>query len=210
MTTPSGCYHWTYDKNGNLLTAVDDTGSTDVYTYSAPGPGSQLNEQVAGGSSTSPITAAIAVAYDGHGDTTSISNPVSLTPSDPGYAKYAIAESFRYDAQQRPITVTRLESTKVGTATLVTPITATLQYNADGLRSDYLLTPDPRTGTQPVDTRFAYRDGELASATVTDITGTLLYKNTFLYGPSGRAVGADPHQPGQIGRLLYYMVGRIW
>ncbi len=205
VVTPNHCNHWTYDANGNLLTAVGDAGATDVYTYSA----TQINAQVAGGSSTSPPTATIALAYDGHGDTTSISNPVSLTPSDPGYQKYALAESFAYDAQQRPITVTRLVADKVNGQTLVTPLTATMQYNADGLRSDYYLTPDPRTGKQPVDTRFAYRAGQLASATVTDSTGTLLYKNTFLYGPGGEPLELVRTNPnGTTSRYWYVLDGQ--
>jgi len=205
MVTPDHCGHWTYDKNGNLLTAIGDAGVTDVYSYTNS---VQPNEQTAGGSSTSPITAAIAVGYDANGDTTSISNPVALTdPTSAGYKKYALNESFGYDAQQRPITVTRLESTKVGTATIVTPLTATLQYNADGLRADYLLTPDPRTGKAPVDTRFAYRDGALASATVTDITGTLLYKNTFIYGPSGEPLELIRTDPLGTHRYWYVLDG---
>ncbi len=208
MVTPDHCGHWTYDKNGNLLTAIGDAGVTDVYTYSVTGPGGQINEQVAGGSSTSPITAAIAVGYDGHGDTTSISNPVALTdPTSAGYKKYALNESFGYDAEQRPILATRLESTKVGTATIVTPLTATIQYNADGLRSDYLLSPDPRTGKAPVDTHFAYRDGELASATVTDNTGALLYKNTFIYGPSGEPLELIRTDPTSTRRFWYVLDG---
>jgi len=209
VVTPNHCNHWTYDANGNLLTAVGDAGATDVYTYTtAQTPSGQINEQVAGGASDSPPTATIKLAYDGHGDTTSISNPVSLTPNDPGYNKYALAESFAYDAQQRPITVTRLDSTKVGTATIVTPLTATMQYNADGLRADYLLTPDPRTGKQPVDTRFAYRSGQLASATVTDITGTLLYKNTFIYGAGGSPLELIRTDPTGTSRYWYVLDGQ--
>jgi len=209
LVTPTHCNHWTYDANGNLLSAVGDSGATDVYTYTA-GAGGQINEQVAGGSSDSPPTATIRLAYDGHGDTTSISNAVGQTaqPTDPGYKKYARLETFAYDAQQRPITVTRLDSTKVGTQTIVTPLTATMQYNADGLRADYRLTPDPRTGKQPVDTRFAYRDGQLASATVTDITGTLLYRNTFIYGPSGEPLELLRTNPdGTTSRYWYVLDG---
>jgi len=204
MVTRDHCDHWTYDKNGNLRTAIGDAGVTDVYTYSV----TQINEQVAGGASDSPPTATISLAYDGHGDTTSISNPVALTdPTSAGYKKYALNESFAYDAEQRPIQATRLESTKVGTATIVTPLTATIQYNADGLRSDYLLTPDPRTGKQPVDTRFAYRDGALASATVTDNSGALLYKNTFIYGPSGEPLELIRTDPTGTHRFWYVLDG---
>ncbi len=209
LVTPTHCNHWTYDANGNLLSAVGDSGATDVYTYTA-GAGGQINEQVAGGSSDSPPTATIRLAYDGHGDTTSISNAVAQTaqPTDPGYKKYARLETFAYDAQQRPITVTRLDSTKVGTQTIVTPLTATVQYNADGLRSGYRLTPDPRTGKTAVDTRFAYRAGQLASATVTDSTGTLLYKNTFLYGPGGEPLELVRTNPnGTTSRYWYVLDG---
>ncbi len=174
-------------------------GATDVYSYTTGRP----NEQTAGGSSTSPTTATIALAYDAHGDTTSISNPVSLTPTDPGYKKYALAESFGYDAQARPITVTRLVGNKDGTTT---PLTATLQYNADGLRADYLLTPAPGEGS-PVDTRFAYRDGALASATVTDNTGALLYKNTFVYGPAGEPLELIRTDPKGTSRYWYTLDG---
>ncbi len=33
-----GGARWTYDGNGNILTATDDTGATDLYTYSASIP----------------------------------------------------------------------------------------------------------------------------------------------------------------------------
>ncbi len=199
VVAKGGCARWTYDANGNLLTAIDDSGVTDVYSYTTGQP----NEQTAGGSSTSPITAAIALAYDAHGDTTRISNPVSLTPADPGYKKDAIAERFGYDAQARPLTVTRLVGNKDGTTT---PLTATLAYNADGLRADYLLTPAPGEGS-PVDARFAYRDGVLASATVTDITGALLYKNTFIYGPSGEPDELIRTDPKGTSRYWYTLDG---
>ncbi len=211
MVTPSKCDHWTYDKNGNVLTAVGDSGATDVYTYTAAGtPGGQINAQVAGGSSDSPPTATIRLAYDQNGDTTSISNAVAQTanPTDPGYIKYARNERFAYDALQRPITVTRLDSARVNGQTIVTPLTATLQYNADGLRADYRLTPDPRTGKTAVDTRFAYRAaGELASATTTDMTGTLLYKNTFVYGPSGEPLELIRTDPTGTSRYWYALDG---
>jgi len=209
VVTPTHCDHWTYDKNGNVLTAIGDSGATDVYTYTAAGtPGGQINEQVAGGSSDSPPTATIRLAYDAHGDTTSISNAVAQTanPTDPGYIKYARNETFTYDAEQRPITLTRLDSARVNGQTIVTPLTATLQYNADGLRSDYLLTPDPRTGKTAVDTRFTYRDGELASATVTDITGTLLYKNTFIYGLGGEPLELIRTNPDKTTSRYWYVL----
>jgi len=200
VVAKGGCARWTYDANGNLLTATDDSGVTDVYSYTAGQP----NEQTAGGSSTSPATATIALAYDAHGDTTSISNPVALTdPTSAGYKKYALNESFGYDAAARPITVTRLVGNKDGTTT---PLTATLRYNADGLRADYLLTPAPGEGN-PVDTRFAYRDGVLASATVTDSTGTLLYKNTFIYGPAGEPYELIRTDPKGTSRYWYTLDG---
>jgi len=211
IVTPNKCDHWTYDTNGNLLSAVGDSGATDVYTYTAAGtPGGQINAQVAGGSSDSPPTATIRLAYDQNGDTTSISNAVAQTanPTEPGYIKYARNERFAYDALQRPITVTRLDSARVNGQTIVTPLTATLQYNADGLRADYRLTPDPRTGKTAVDTRFAYRAaGELASATTTDMTGTLLYKNTFVYGPSGEPLELIRTDPTGTSRYWYALDG---
>ena len=178
-----GCYHYTYDADGNLRTAADDhVGVTDLYTYTNP---LQPDQQTQGGATTSPATATIAFGYDGAGNTTSISDPVALAdPSSAPYKKDARNDSFGYDPLGRVVRVTRLESTKVGTDTIVTPFTATISYNAAGLRSDYLLTPDPRTGKQPVDTRFSYRDGELAQAVIVAVTGTL-YTNTFVYRADG-------------------------
>ncbi len=188
-----GCYHYTYDADGNLLTALDDqVGVTDLYTYTNP---LQPDQQTQGGATTSPATATIAFGYDGAGNTTSISDPVALAdPSSAPYKKDARNDSFGYDALERVVRVTRLESTKVGTDTIVTPFTATIAYNAAGLRSDYLLTPDPRTGKQPVDTRFSYRGGELAQAVVVAVTGTL-YTNTFVYRADGtpyELIRSDP------------------
>jgi len=188
-----GCYHDTYDADGNLLSASDDqVGVTDLYTYTNP---LQPDQQTQGGATTSPATATIAFGYDGAGNTTSISDPVALAdPSSAPYKKDARNDSFGYDALERVTRVTRLESTKVGTDTIVTPFTATIAYNAAGLRSDYLLTPDPRTGKQPVDTRFSYRGGELAQAVVVAVTGTL-YTNTFVYRADGtpyELIRSDP------------------
>ena len=69
------------------------------------------------------------------------------------------------------------------------------------------MTPDPRTGKAPVDTRFAYRDGALASATVTDNTGALLYKNTFIYGPSGEPLELIRTDPTSTRRFWYVLDG---
>ncbi len=203
MVTPDHCGHWTYDKNGNLLTAIGDAGVTDVYTYSVTGPGGQINEQVAGGSSTSPITAAIAVGYDGHGDTTSISNPVALTdPTSAGYKKYALNESLAYDAEGRVVRTTRLVGNKDGTTT---PLTATMTYNAEGQRASYTLTPAPGEGS-PVVSVFSYRGAALAAQTTTS-NGALLYTNTFIYGPDGAPLELIRTDPTGTNRYWYVLDG---
>lgn len=58
-----------------------------------------------------------------------------------------------------------------------------------------------------MDTRFAYRDGALASATVTDNTGALLYKNTFIYGPSGEPLELIRTDPTSTRRFWYVLDG---
>jgi len=193
-----GCYRYSYDRDGNLLTALDDqVGVTDLYTYTNP---LQPDRQTAGGSTTSPATATIAFAYDGSGNTTSISNPVALTnPS----SKDARNDRFGYDAQGRVTRVTRLVTNKDGS---VTPLTATLQYNAQGQRSEYLLTPAPGEGN-PVDTRFAYRDGELAQAAVTGV-GLTPYTNTFVYRQDGSPYQVIRTDPTGTNRYWYETDGR--
>ncbi len=204
ITGGDGCYRYTYDLDGNLRTALDDhVGVTDLYTYTNT---LHPDRQTQGGSTTAPATATIAFGYDASGNTTSISDPVALTdPTSAPYKKDARDDSFGYDALGRVTRVTRLQSTKIngGADTIVTPLTATIQYNAQGQRSDYLLTPDPRTGKQPVDTRFAYgAGGELAQAVVVAVTGTL-YTNSFVYRQDGSPYELIRTDPSGTSRYWY-------
>ncbi len=70
-----GVYHWTYDANGAILTAVDDSGYTggitytDIYTYST----TLLDEIVQMGTTGTLVTKTTAYGYDTH-DATRIAN----------------------------------------------------------------------------------------------------------------------------------------
>jgi len=199
VVTPDHCDRWTYDANGNLTSAIGDAGVTDVYSYT----NGQLNEQVLGGSSTSPATATIGFGYDNMGDTTSISNPVALTdPTSAGYKKYAINESLAYDAEGRVVRTTRLVGNKDGTTT---PLTATMTYNAEGQRASYTLTPAPGEGS-PVVSVFSYRGAALAAQTTTS-NGALLYTNTFIYGPDGAPLELIRTDPTGTNRYWYVLDG---
>jgi len=189
-----GTYAWTYDANGNILTATDDTGATDVYTYST----TIRNELTAMGATGEPVTKTTAYSYDGHGNVTSIAN--TAPPTD----KNALVQHLSYDGQGRVNQVTYLDHNNGNTTT-----TITIAYNADGQRSDYTYTPQ---GQPPLDTQFQYRNGELAQQRVISDTATgpvVIYTNTYLYGPAGMPLELLHTQPGQsVARYWYILDGQ--
>jgi len=180
---------WTYDGNGNLLTATDDTGATDLYTYST----TIRDELTAMGATGDPITKTTAYSYDGSGNVTSIANTAS--PTD----KNALVQHLSYDGQGRINQVTYLDHSNGNTTT-----TISIAYNAEGQRSDYAIAPQ---GQSIVDMRFTYRDGHLAQQQVISNTAgvlVVLYTNTYLYGPNGEPLELIHTQPGQpTGRYWY-------
>ncbi len=181
--------HWTYDGNGNIQTAIDDTGATDLYTYSTSIP----NELTAMGATGDPLTKTTAYSYDGSGNVTSIAN--TAAPND----KNALVQHLSYDSQGRVTQVTYLDHSNNNTTT-----TITMTYNAQGQRAEYAISPQ---GQAMVDMRFAYRDGQLAQQQVISNTAgvlVVLYTNTYLYGPSGEPLELIHAQPGQpTGRYWY-------
>jgi len=189
-----GAYGWTYDGNGNIQTAIDDSGATDVYTYST----SIKNELMLMGATDAPLTKTTAYTYDNHGDVTSIAN--TATPTD----KNALSQHLTYDGFGRPIQVTYLDHGNGNTTT-----TITIGYNADGQRSDYTYTP---RGQPTLDTQFQYRNGELAEQRVISDTATgpvVIYTNTYLYGPNGEPLELLHAQPGQtVARYWYILDGQ--
>jgi len=185
-----GAYGWTYDANGNLLTAVDDTSATDVYTYST----TIRDELTQMGATDNPVTKTNAYSYDGRGNVTGIAN--TAQPTD----KNALVQHLSYDSQGRVNGVTYLDHGNGHTTT-----TITIGYNADGQRSDYTYTPQ---GQPTLDIQFQYRNGELAEQRVisdtTNGTGpVVIYTNTYLYGPQGEPLELLHAQPGQA-------TGRYW
>jgi len=190
-----GTYAWTYDNNGNILTATDDTGTTDVYTYST----TIRNELTQMGATGNPVTKTNAYSYDGSGNVTGIANTAATTD------KNALVQHLGYDSQGRVNQVTYLDHGNSNTTT-----TITIGYNADGQRSDYTYTPQ---GQPPLDTQFQYRNGQLAQQRViSDTTANgpvVIYTNTYLYGPNGEPLELLHAQPGQtVARYWYTLDGQ--
>ncbi len=189
-----GAYGWTYDANGNILTAIDDTGATDVYTYST----TIRDELTQMGATDNPVTKTNAYTYDGHGNVTGIAN--TAQPTD----KNALVQHLSYDSQGRVNRVTYLDHGNGNTTT-----TITIAYNADGQRSDYTYTPQ---GQPTLDTQFQYRNGQLAEQRVLSDTATgpvVIYTNTYLYGPQGEPLELLHAQPGQtVARYWYILDGQ--
>jgi len=92
---------WTYDSNDNLLTATDDTGATNIYTYTT-GPTRDpktINEIQRMGTVGQPANSVVGYGYDNSGDVTSIAN--GIDPTNPAL-KGAVNQTLRYDAVGRP------------------------------------------------------------------------------------------------------------
>jgi len=190
-----GKYGWTYDANGNIQTAIDDTGATDVYTYST----TIRDELTQMGATDNPVTKTNAYSYDGRGNVTSIANTA------PSSDKNALVQHLSYDSQGRVSQVTYLDHSNGNTTT-----TITIAYNADGQRADYTYTP---WGQPPLDTQFQYRNGQLAQQRViSDTTANgpvVIYTNTYLYGPNGEPLELLHAQPGQtVARYWYTLDGQ--
>jgi len=193
LVTKAHTVHWTYDNNGNILTATGDSGATDVYTYT-PGMANEL-QQV--GTTGDPLTKTVTYGYDALGDINSIANPVGTTnPADPN----AINTHITYDSRGRPVQVTYLDSTNGSKVT-----TITISYNASDQRSHYMITPQ---GQPTLDTQFQYRNGELGQQQVISDTANgpvTLYTNTYIYGPDGAPLYVIHTQPGHAPARYWYV-----
>jgi len=189
---------WTYDTNGNLLTATDDTGATNLYTYTV-GAGRDpktINAIQQMGTTGQPATSVVSYGYDSSGDVTSIAN--GIDPTNP-QLKGAVNQSVRYDAVGRPVRVTTYDHN--------IPTTISLSYDAGGERSDYRIQ-QASTGLNQ-DYQFGYRgDGELAQVTV--LTGGVpLYTDSYLYGPQGQPLELLRQRPsGSLSRYWYVLDGQ--
>ncbi len=189
---------WTYDTNGNLLTATDDTGATNLYTYTV-GAGRDpktINEIQQMGTTGQAANSVVSYGYDSSGDVTSIAN--GIDPTNPAL-KGAVNQSVRYDAVGRPVRVTTYDHN--------IPTTISLSYDAGGERSDYRIQ-QASTGLNQ-DYQFGYRGaGELAQVTV--LTGGVpLYTDSYLYGPTGEPLELLRQRPGgSLSRYWYVLDGQ--
>ncbi len=164
-----------YDANGNIISNteyLEGMQRTSVYTYSASVP----NEQLQGHTDGLGVEYR---AYDGNGDTTSITSTDAATKVDGSPNPYHVDMRLSYDSQARPITVTALQGG--------VPITVTMGYNAAGQRARYTVT---MSGTTTLDERFQYRGdqvAQMAALTATlnsdgSIKATGQYTDTYVYG----------------------------
>jgi len=170
VVATGGSYKWTYDANGNLTTQLGDNGYPVTYTYTSATP-NQLQTMVMGDGQ--PTTY---YGYDGHGDTTAITNGLGAVNPAP---KNALNTHMTYDSQARPVQLTFLD--RVAPSTTTVTATVTLAYNPAGQRSEYTLA-EPSQLT--LDEQFTYWSGMLGQLRVTK-GGSLLYTDTYLYTDAG-------------------------
>jgi len=194
--TPDHCYHWTYDKNGNITTGNADSGVVVTSTYSAAQPNAL--QTLVGPAGSAPTY----YGYDANGDTTSITNTIGVT--NPGSGD-GLDTHIWYDAQARPARISKLDSGRRDTITL--------GYNAEGRRARYTVVV---SGTTTVDERFSYRGGELGAVAVTTATlnadgsvkATGGYNDTYIYGAQGEPLEFVRTTGGATKRYFYVLDGR--
>ncbi len=156
VVATGGMYKWTYDKNGNLVSQIGDDGYPVTYTYTSAITPNQLQTMVMGDGQPTAY-----YGYDGHGDTTAITNALGL-----------LNTHLAYDSQARPTQVTTLDHG--------TPVTATLTYNPSGQRASYHVV---EPGKPTLDQQFTYRNGLLGQVRLT--SGATAYTDTYLYTDVG-------------------------
>jgi len=155
VVATGGSYKWTYDANGNLTSQIGDDGYPVTYTYTQAITPNQLQTMVMGDGQPTTF-----YGYDGHGDTTAITNGAFLN-------KHLV-----YDSQARPTQITTLDHR--------TPVTVTVAYNPSGQRASYHVV---EPGQPTLDQQFTYRDGVLGQVRLT--SGTTAYTDTYLYTDAG-------------------------
>jgi len=187
--SPDHCYHWTYDATGNITTATTDLGPPITYTYTIPGQPNELAQTYAPGY----LNPSTYFGYDGSGNTTAITSPITGSLTAPG----AINTHIGYDAASRPSKVTLRDGR-----------TVTMSYNAAGERASYSVITGTTTTLYSV--QYAYRDGELGQATVysATATGSVQYTDSYVYGQSGLPDHFDRQQNGTTSRYWYETDGR--
>ena len=180
------CYAWSYDSNGNITRAIDDTGVTQYFTYSV----SQPNELAQSSAAGYPD---VAYSYDGAGNTTLIST-TSIASGNP----LQIHTQLGYDPQGRISSVTDINGT-----------VARIGYNAAGERNSY--TVSNSSGQQLYSAQFSYQSGQLEQASVVSATaggGSVSYLDTYLYTQDGTPLRFTRQQNGASNTYWYETDGR--
>ena len=173
---------WSYDGQGNLLTAATG-GTTTTYSYATtPNTANELAGLAAPGQATQDYT------YDSYGNTLSI----GPSPSNP--CPSGTSTCLGYDAQARLSSVTEPNYGP----------TIALTYNAMGLRASYTVTP--YGASQPsLSEQFTYRGGQLAQTVV--VSGAATYTDTYVYSQHGLPLELLRTTNGVLNRYWYLRDG---
>jgi len=168
--SPDHCYHWTYDGTGNISTTTVDAGSPVTYTYSYNPQNNELTTLYAPAYANTTTY----YGYDGSGNTTAITSPVSGSLTAPG----AINTHLGYNAAGQVNAITLKDGSSVA-----------LLYNAQGQRASYSAVNG--TGQTLYSAQFSYSGGALTQASVVSATtggGTVSYTDSYLDGADGQPI----------------------
>ncbi len=187
--SPDHCYHWTYDGTGNISTTTVDAGSPVTYTYTYNPQTNELTTLYAPAYANSTTY----YGYDGSGNTTAITSPVSGSLTAPG----AINTHLGYNAAGWVNAITLKDGRTIG-----------IMYNAQGQRASYKALS--ATGQTLYSAQFSYSGGALSQASVVSATagGSTSYTDSYLYGGDGRPIEFTRVQNGATNYYWYEYDGR--
>ena len=187
--SPDHCYHWTYDGTGNISTTTVDAGSPVTYTYTYNPQTNELTTLYAPAYANSTTY----YGYDGSGNTTAITSPISGSLTTPG----AINTHLGYNAAGWVNAITLKDGSSVA-----------ILYNAAGQRASYSALS--ATGQTLYSAQFSYSGGALSQASVVSATagGSVSYTDSYLDGGDGRPIEFTRVQNGATNFYWYEYDGR--
>jgi len=187
--SPDHCYHWTYDGTGNISTTTVDAGSPVTYTYTYNPQTNELTTLYAPAYANTTTY----YGYDGSGNTTAITSPVSGSLTAPG----AINTHLGYNAAGQVNAITLKDGSSV-----------TITYNAAGQRASYSALS--ATGQTLYSAQFSYSGGALSQASVVSATagGSVSYTDSYLYGGDRQPIEFTRVQNGTTNYYWYEYDGR--
>jgi len=188
--SPDHCYHWTYDSTGNISTTTVDTGTPVTYTYTYNPQNNELTTLYAPAYANSTTY----YGYDGSGNTTAITSPVSGSLTAPG----AINTHLGYNAAGWVNSITLKDGSSV-----------VIMYNAQGQRASYSALS--ATGQTLYSAQFSYSGGALSQASVVSATaggGSTSYTDSYLFGGDGQPIEFARVQNGTTSYYWYEYDGR--